>query len=157
MSQFNEFGHRVKPRISVGEYVAKLLGRRTTDDGREIVSSVPVAPPIGYQKQPSMIEHIRNMVRSEQLRQAAEEAGAESFEEADDFDIEDDPFPVGSSEFDESDLEPIIRQDPPTRPAQGDEPAAPEEVLDAAPPEATPPAAPRAAAPEPSTAPARAR
>jgi len=66
-------------------------GRRLTPEGREILDPTPVAPPVGYKKQPSMADHIRDMVRSERLRQEAEAAGAESFEEADDFDVDDDP------------------------------------------------------------------
>jgi len=64
-----------------------------TPDGREVVSSVPMAPPIGWKKQPSMIDHIRNLVRSERLRQEVEAAGFETPEEADDFDIGDDYDP----------------------------------------------------------------
>lgn len=154
MSDFNEFGHRVKPRISISAYFSKLLGRRTTEDGREIVSSVPMAPPIGYNKQPTMIEHIRNMVRSEHLRRAAEEAGVETFEESDDFDVEDDPFPRGAYEFDESELEP--GQEPATTSAVASPPAAPEQALEAAEtPQAASPAAVPAAAPKPPASPAK--
>lgn len=58
---------------------------------REKPDPLPVSPPLGYKKTPSLSEQIRDMVRSEKLRQAAEEAGVETFEEADDFDIPDDP------------------------------------------------------------------
>lgn len=57
---------------------------------REIVSDVPMAPPVGYKKQPSMIDNIRALVRSEHLRQAALENDMETFDEADDFDVGDD-------------------------------------------------------------------
>lgn len=60
-------------------------------DGHELVDSTPMAPPLGYKKQPTMVDHIRNMVKSEMLRREVEKAGAETFEEADDFDIPDDP------------------------------------------------------------------
>ncbi|MEM2002569.1 MAG: hypothetical protein QXT77_08000 [Candidatus Methanomethylicaceae archaeon] len=56
--------------------------------GREVVSSVPVAPPVGYQRQPSMVEIIRAQIRSERLAMEAAAAGYETFEEADDFEIE---------------------------------------------------------------------
>lgn len=61
--------------------------------GEELPDPVPMAPPIGYKKQPSMVDMIRNMVRSEALRQAAEKSGHESFEDADDFETGDDDDP----------------------------------------------------------------
>lgn len=57
----------------------------------EVVSAVPIASPVGYVKQPSLSERIRAMVRSEHLRAAAEGAGYETFDEAEDFDVDDDP------------------------------------------------------------------
>lgn len=56
----------------------------------EILSGIPVAPPVGYQKQPSMVDHIRGLVRSEHLRYAATNAGYETFEESEDFELDDD-------------------------------------------------------------------
>lgn len=70
--------------------VDELLEARLDANGHEVVSSIPVEPPLGYKKQPTMIEHIRNLVRSEHLRHAAESAGQETFEEADDFEVGDD-------------------------------------------------------------------
>lgn len=61
------------------------------DTRAEVVSAIPLAPPVGYVKQPSLSERIRAMVRSEHLRAAAENAGFETFEEAEDFDVDDDP------------------------------------------------------------------
>lgn len=58
---------------------------------REMPSSLPIAPPIGYKKTPSLSDQIREMVRSEKLAAALAERGMETFEEADDFDIPDDP------------------------------------------------------------------
>lgn len=68
--------------------------------GAEILDPTPVAPPIGYKRQPSMVEHIAAMVRSERLRQEAEAAGAETWEEADDFDVGDDYDPGSPYEGD---------------------------------------------------------
>lgn len=59
--------------------------------GREIPDPLPMAPPIGYKRSPSLAEQIRAMVVSEKLRQEALESGFETFEESDDFEIEDDP------------------------------------------------------------------
>jgi len=66
--------------------------------GQEVPDPVPMAPPIGYKKEPSMTERIRAMVRSEHVRLAAMKAGAETFEEADDFEIGDDYDPTSPFE-----------------------------------------------------------
>lgn len=75
------------------------------EDGREHPDPVPVAPPIGHNPQPSLAEKIRAMVQSEHLRLAAEQAGMETFDEADDFEVdEDDDFDPSSpweNEFDQ--------------------------------------------------------
>lgn len=63
------------------------------EKGRELPDPTPMAPPVGFKKQPTMVEMIRNMVRSEALRQAAAAQGQESFEEADDFDVGEDVDP----------------------------------------------------------------
>ena len=77
-----------KPRNLVspdGEVYSSLDAR-----GAEVLDPTPMAPPVGYRRQPSLAEQIREMVRSERLAAEVEAAGAETFEEADDFDIEDD-------------------------------------------------------------------
>lgn len=72
------------------------------------VDPTPMAPPIGYIKRESLFDTVREMVRSEALRQAAEESGLETFEEADDFDIPDDPIDPSSPY--ENDFDPDIRE-----------------------------------------------
>lgn len=62
-------------------------------DGREYPDPTPVAPPVGFIKQPTLAETMKQMVRSEALRRAAQESGMETFEEADDFDVGDDYDP----------------------------------------------------------------
>lgn len=69
------------------------------EHGREMPDPTPIAPPVGYNRQPSLAEQIRAMVRSERLRQEAEAQGFETFEEADDFDVGDDLDP--SSPYEE--------------------------------------------------------
>lgn len=87
-------------------------------NGHEVPSDMPLEPPLGYKQQPTMIEHIRNMVRSEHLRRAAEDAGAETFEEADDFDVGDDVDPTAPYE---EQFDPPV---PPDAPKVTDPPAA---------------------------------
>lgn len=73
--------------------VASMQDRYHDILGRELPDPTPLEPPIGYVPQESMVDHIRNMIRTELSRSAAD-AGEETFEEADDFAIdEDDPDP----------------------------------------------------------------
>lgn len=67
-------------------------------NGHEVPDDTVVEPPIGYIAQPDLIETIRNMVRSEQLK-AALDAETETFEEADDFDVDDDFDPMSPYEM----------------------------------------------------------
>lgn len=86
----NTFRRRPK-QLDLETYLQKLQEKGLHKDGKPILDPVPIAPPIGYKKHPSMVEIVRDMVRSERLAQAAHEAGHESFEEAEDFSVEDDP------------------------------------------------------------------
>lgn len=72
------------------------------EKGQEVPDPTPMAPPVGYVKQQSLAEQIREMVRSEKLRLEVEAQGLETFEEADDFDIGDDYDPSSpyENEFD---------------------------------------------------------
>jgi len=88
----------------------------------EVVSAIPIAPPVGYVKQPSLSERIRAMVRSEHLRAAAEGGGFETFEEAEDFDVEDDPELRSNYEIHETwesgvPTRPNVAPNPPVEPA----------------------------------------
>lgn len=89
--------------LSEDDYRDKLRALGFNDEGKFIPDSVPVAPPLGYKRQPSMVEIVRNMVRSEKLAEEARNAGAETFEESEDFDIDDEPEDLRSgweTEFD---------------------------------------------------------
>lgn len=78
--------------------------------GREILDSTPMAPPVGYVRQPSLTEQIRAMVRAESLRHAAMEQGFETFEESNDFDVDDaEPSSVYERDIDISDAEVLAR------------------------------------------------
>lgn len=58
--------------------------------GREIPDPIPVEVPIQWRRPPTIQEQIKQMVRRE-LSQSAAAQGLETFEDADDFDIPDDP------------------------------------------------------------------
>lgn len=95
----------VPPRDD-GPLSPKSNANYLTEDGREKPDPTPMAPPIGYKRQPSLAEQIRAMVRSEALAAAARNAGAETFEEADDFDVGDD-FDPSSPYEDQFDPVPV--------------------------------------------------
>lgn len=63
--------------------------KKLDDEGRELSDPIPMAPPLGYTPEMSIIEIVRQQIRGEHLRIAALQAEAETFEEADDFDVED--------------------------------------------------------------------
>lgn len=75
-------------------------GRRLDHAGREIPDPRQVPPPPGYKRQPTMADHIRDLIRSHELQKEAEAAGAESFDEADDFDVGEDYDPTSPYEGD---------------------------------------------------------
>lgn len=89
------FGHEnveeylIKPMVDVdGVQASSGIGL----DGKEYPDPVPMAPPIGYQAPPTLMEMIRTMIASEALKASLAEQGFETFEESDDFEIEDDPI-----------------------------------------------------------------
>lgn len=108
--------------------------RRLTEDGQEILDPTPVAPPVGFVRQPSLAEQIRQMVRSEKLALEAEAAGFETFEEADDFNVGDDydprspfeehfePTPIEELKRRKMEAEKVIESPPPSPPAPPQEP-----------------------------------
>ena len=80
---------RKPPRLTPEEYLIKLSNKGLNVDGSIVGDPVPIEPPIGYERQPSMMELVRDMVRSEKFKEGLGEN--ESFEEADDFDVGDEP------------------------------------------------------------------
>lgn len=84
--------------LATGEVVQ--LTHILDEDGREHLDPTPIAPPVGYKKEASIFDHVRNLIRSERLAMEVELAGAETFEEADDFDVGDDFEPNTAYEND---------------------------------------------------------
>lgn len=56
----------------------------------EKLDTTPVAVPLGFNRPPTLHETIQRILRTERFRQSLN--GEETFEEADDFDIPDDPI-----------------------------------------------------------------
>lgn len=66
--------------------------------GRELVDGRPMAPPIGYRPEPSLMETIHAMVK--RVSDEMGENGDETLEDSEDFYIEDDMDPETSYELD---------------------------------------------------------
>lgn len=81
------------------------------DRGRECPDPRPVSVPHGWARPLSLHEEIKRFVRSELSRAAADQE-AETFEESDDFEVEDDPEWVSPYEVPEAPLEAIDVKDP---------------------------------------------
>lgn len=64
----------------------------------ELLDPTPMAIPVGYKQPETLADQIRRMVRSERLAQEVEAAGFETWEEADDFDVDDDFDPTSPYE-----------------------------------------------------------
>lgn len=102
------------------------------DRGEEYGNPIPVELPLGYGRPESLIDQMKRMVRSE-LSQVAGEQGHETFEEADDFDVQDkfDMDPPATkyelmeeeyiSEDARPDAEPIEAEQTPEEPAVSEE------------------------------------
>lgn len=100
---------------------------RLTPDGREIVSSIPIEPPLGYIKQPSLADQMRVMLRQELLARELAAQGFDTMEEADDFDVDDDFDPTSPWEerFDpQLDLEQHRAEQAETAPIEASDPPA---------------------------------
>lgn len=68
------------------------------DRGRELPDDTPVEVPLNWKRPPSMQEMIKQHIRVEMSRQAAD-SGFESFEESDDFEVDEDPDPLSQYEL----------------------------------------------------------
>jgi len=70
-------------------YKTTDINNRHDEFGREVLNPTPVQPPVGYKKQPSILDTIREQIRAHHLSNIDMEPETE--EEADDFDIDEDP------------------------------------------------------------------
>lgn len=109
--------------------------------GHEVPDPTVMEPPLGYVAQPDLMEMMRRMITTH-LSNVAAEMEAETFEEADDFDIDDDPVDYTSPYemyFDPGEGRDSGPPAPPTPPHARD-PNAPKdgEVIPPAPPPAPP-------------------
>lgn len=98
-------------------------------DGKEETDPIPVAPPLGYTAPPDLMTMIRTMIQSEHLRAELAREDLESFEEADDFEIEDDPLDA-LTEYEKVFYPPKVPLEPAPPVTPSPSPATKTEVLD---------------------------
>lgn len=93
-------------------------------DGLEYTSEVPVEVPAGFRRPLTMEERLQKYIRTELSRRAAAD-GVESFEEADDFEVEDEEEFISPYELHEMQEEFVLEpKAAPQAPAKGEEDAA---------------------------------
>lgn len=73
---------------------------RLDEKGHEIPDPQPVEVPAGFKRPETLAEQIRRLVRNEEFQRDLAAQGMETFEEAEDFEIDDDMFDP-SSPFEE--------------------------------------------------------
>lgn len=83
---------KLREEVNVDQFGQQVSSVLTPDGRFEVPDPVPMEPPIGYTQPPDIMDMIKQMVRHELFNKALEAEGYETFEEADDFDIEDDPI-----------------------------------------------------------------
>lgn len=92
--------------------------------GREVPDGRPVSVPHNWQRPLSLHEEIKRFVRQELSARAADE-GEESFEEADDFEVDEDPDLFSPYELRDAPVEAIDKDaDPPVAPEEKKAPEA---------------------------------
>lgn len=102
--------NKLRKKFGTPSVTDPVTGAELQDDlGRELLDGTPMQPPVGYKRQPTMVEHIREMVRSERLAAEAAAAGFETFEEADDFNIADEDGEMPSSPH-ENEFDPPVQE-----------------------------------------------
>jgi len=101
---------------------------RLDERGRELLDGRPMEPPVGYNPQPSLMDRIRKMVTDAQIQRDLAKAGAETFDEANDFDVGDDFDPSSPWEqyYEPTPFEAFIKEqeqaqkaEPPREPPSG--------------------------------------
>lgn len=82
-------------------------------EGQPVFDPTPMAPPIGYKKQPSIFDQVRDAMKAHQLEEL--EQLQESLDDAEDYEIDDDPPDPASkwemgSQYSLSELKQMVRE-----------------------------------------------
>ena len=96
---YDELAHEIEGVVT--PYIDK--------NGHEVLDPRPLSPPVGYVPSESLTVRLRELIAGERLRRAADLQEMDTFEEADDFDVDDDPVPMRDTPY-ENDFDPPVRQ-----------------------------------------------
>lgn len=120
----------VTPREILHIFEASVQSQMLDEHGRERPNPTPMAPPVGYKRQPTIAEQMRRAIQ--QASYEAKMAGAETEQEANDFDVGEDMEPHTPYEHDfemdpvyEAMLAPRSRHPTPGGPTTATPPASP--------------------------------
>lgn len=94
--------------------------------GRELPDDTPVAIPLGAKRPESLTEMMRRMIR-EDMSRAALDSGAESFDEANDFDVEEPDAELFATEYEVMDVDGEVLPVAQTKQKERDTPAGEED------------------------------
>lgn len=72
------------------ENLEARIGVRLDHNGHEVPDPTPLSLPSGFKRPETLAEQVARLVRSERFKQEMAQAGAETFDESEDFDIDDD-------------------------------------------------------------------
>lgn len=100
------------------------------DRGRELPDDTPVEVPLNWKRPPSLREMIQQHIRTE-MSLTAQGEGMETFEEADDFEVDEDPDPLSQYELRE------MAEERPKPPAEAPKEKPPESAKSAEAPAST--------------------
>lgn len=82
--------------------IEHLLGKcGYTKKGEEIPDPTPMALPVGFRRPETLGDRMKILLRNEEFKRAQEALGEETFEEADDFDV-DDPDPLDGAPYEDN-------------------------------------------------------
>ena len=84
--------------------------------GFEVPDPVPVALPVGVRHEPSLVDIIKQYVRTQLVREVP--GDPETWEEANDFDVDEDPDPLSRYQIEEAPPEFLKEAQEPSEPGQ---------------------------------------
>lgn len=113
------------------------MNARHDEFGREVLDATPIEKPVGWERPESLQDQLRRIV-AQQLSAQMVERGEESWEEFNDFDVEDDDYDDPLSGYEVRELEgerDDVPLDPPPATGSAAEPVAPASAAQEAPQE----------------------
>jgi len=111
MSKKNEPVFSALPQLkhwdSSGVEMKPMQQLKYLSDGSEVMDPTPIAPPIGFNPQPSLWEQMRTMYQQMRRQELDGSMDPETIEESDDFDVPDDDVVIPQSPW-ENERDPSI-------------------------------------------------